>query len=90
LLGDSTTLRGWNKYDVAPTGGDSMFHMSVEYQYRGLAFFTDAGSVWDRTTPSRIRAASGIGFHFDNFFATYGVSLNGPSLGGTFMIGVRF
>lgn len=89
-LGDSTTLRGWDKYEIAPAGGDSMFHLSVEYRYRGLAFFSDMGSVWDETTPSRVRAASGVGFHFDNFFATYGVALNGPTLGGAFMIGVRF
>ena len=47
-LGDSTTLRGWNKYEVAPAGGDSMFHVSGEYRYRGLAIFTDVGSVWDQ------------------------------------------
>ena len=49
-LGDSRTLRGWNKYDIAPAGGDRMFHASVEYRYRGLAMFLDAGSVWDRDT----------------------------------------
>ena len=32
-LGDSRTLRGWDKYDIAPAGGDRMFHASVEYRY---------------------------------------------------------
>jgi hypothetical protein len=31
-LGDSTTLRGWDKYDIAPAGADRMFHSSVEYR----------------------------------------------------------
>ena len=35
-LGDSTTLRGWDKYDIAPAGGDRVFYSSVEYRYTGL------------------------------------------------------
>ena len=35
-LGDSRTLRGWDKYDIAPAGGDRMFHSSVEYRYTGI------------------------------------------------------
>jgi hypothetical protein len=89
-LGDSTTLRGWNKYEVAPAGGDSMYHVSGEYRYRGLAIFTDVGSVWDQDLQSRVRVSTGFGLHVDNFFATYAFPLNAASVGGTFMIGVRF
>jgi outer membrane protein assembly factor BamA len=89
-LGDSSTLRGWNKYEVAPAGGDSMFHVSGEYRYRGLAIFTDVGSVWDRDLEMHVRAASGFGLHIDKFFATYAFPLNAIDVGGTFMIGVRF
>ena len=35
-LGDSSTLRGWNKFDIAPAGGDRLFHASLEYRYRVL------------------------------------------------------
>ena len=31
-LGDSRTLRGWNKYDIAPAGGERVFHTSLEYR----------------------------------------------------------
>ena len=61
-LGDSRTLRGWDKYDIAPAGGDRMFHTSLEYRYRGLALFLDSGSVWDdgttRACASRRESAS--------------------------------
>ena len=30
-LGDSSTLRGWDKYDIAPVGGDRVGHFSVEH-----------------------------------------------------------
>ena len=58
-LGDSRTLRGWDKYDIAPAGGDRMFHTSLEYRYRGLALFLDSGSVWDDGSDARVRVAAG-------------------------------
>jgi outer membrane protein assembly factor BamA len=30
-LGDTTTLRGWNKFDIAPAGGNRVIHASVQY-----------------------------------------------------------
>ena len=89
-LGDSSTLRGWNKFDVAPAGGDRMVHHSLEYRYQGLAFFFDAGSVWDRGTDGRLRLATGVGFHDENVFLTVGVPLNADDLSAAFMGGVRF
>ena len=47
-LGNSTTLRGFDKYDIAPTGGERMFHSSIEYRYSHVGVFFDTGSVWDR------------------------------------------
>ena len=35
-LGDSSTLRGWDKYDIAPAGGDRVGHLSVEYRQSRL------------------------------------------------------
>jgi cell division protein FtsB len=32
-LGDTTTLRGWNKFDVAPAGGNRMVHATLEYGF---------------------------------------------------------
>jgi hypothetical protein len=34
-LGNTSTLRGWNKFDVAPRGGNRMVHASLQY---GLGF----------------------------------------------------
>ena len=87
-LGDSATLRGWNKYDIAPAGGSRVVHSSIEYRYRGLAFFLDSGSVWD--TESAFKTSTGFGYHRDNFFATLGFPLNTDDLRTAFMIGVRF
>jgi hypothetical protein len=88
-LGDSTTLRGWNKYDIAPAGGDRMFHASLEYRYGGLALFLDAGSVWDHDTNARIRVATGVGFHSGPVFVS-SFPLNTDDLSAVFTMGIRF
>ena len=89
-LGDSSTLRGWNKFDVAAAGGDRMAYQSLEYRHRGVAFFFDAGSVWDQGTDARLRLATGVGFHGDNGFLTVGFPLNADKLSAQFMAGVRW
>ena len=89
-LGDSSTLRGWNRFDVAPAGGRRMFHHSLEYRYHGFALFVDGGSVWDEGTDQRIRFSTGFGFHKDGVFLTLGVPLNADDAGVAFMMGVRF
>jgi hypothetical protein len=89
-LGDSRTLRGWDKYAIAPAGGDRMFHSSVEYRYRALAFLLDTGSVWDSGTDVRIRVASGLGIHSGPFFMTVGFPLNTDDVRAVFTTGVRF
>ncbi len=89
-LGDSRTLRGWNKYDIAPAGGDRVFHTSLEYRYSGLALFLDSGTVWDTGIDKRVRVAAGFGLHTDPFFMTLGFPLNTDDVRAVFTAGVRF
>jgi hypothetical protein len=89
-LGDTTTLRGWNKYDIAPTGGERVFHSSLEYRLHQLGFFLDTGSVWNRNTDPTIRLSTGFGLQHDNVFITFGFPLNTDDVRATFMMGVRF
>jgi Omp85 superfamily domain len=88
-LGDTLTLRGWDKYVIAPVGGDRMWHQSIEYAYRNFAYFFDAGSVWDKGNPAHVRLSTGVGYHDDNWFMTFAVPLNDRDVRLTFMIGVR-
>jgi hypothetical protein len=89
-LGNSTTLRGFDKYDIAPTGGERMFHSSIEYRFYHVAVFFDTGSVWDRDTDAKIRYSTGFGVNTDNFFLLLGFPLNGDDATPIFMTGVRF
>jgi hypothetical protein len=89
-LGDSQTLRGWDKYDIAPAGGDRMFHTSVDYGYRGLALFLDTGSVWDHHVARLTRVSAGVGFNPGPVFFTVGFPLNTDEVSAVFAMGIRF
>jgi hypothetical protein len=89
-LGDSTTLRGWDKYDIAPAGADRMFHSSIEYRYTGLALFLDVGSVWEDGSERQIRVSTGFGLHAGPAFLVVGFPLNTDNLTAVVTLGLRF
>jgi hypothetical protein len=63
VLGNSRRLRGWNKYDLDPTGGNRMVYNSVEYRYGVFKAFYDAGAIWDEGQAAVPRHSVGIGVH---------------------------
>ena len=67
VLGNSSTLRGWNKYDIDPLGGSRVAHGSVEYRYRYFQIFYDAGAVWDHSEGATPRCSAGVGLRKDGF-----------------------
>ncbi len=67
VLGNSSTLRGWNKYDIDPLGGSRVAHGSVEYRYRYIQVFYDAGAIWDRGETATARSSIGVGLRKDRF-----------------------
>jgi outer membrane protein assembly factor BamA len=85
-LGDSTTLRGWNKFDLAPAGADRMWHQSVEFQHHLFSYFFDAGSLWNAGGERRIRLATGVGFGV----LSVAFPLNADDSDATFILNVRF
>jgi Omp85 superfamily domain len=60
-LGDSTLLRGWNKFDLDPLGGNRLVYGSVTYGYHIVRVFYDAGSVWDQGKPLEPKESVGVG-----------------------------
>jgi Omp85 superfamily domain len=61
VLGNASTLRGWNKYELDPAGGNRVVHNSVEYRYGVLQVFYDTGAIWDRNDAAVVRHSAGIG-----------------------------
>jgi len=61
VLGNSSTLRGWNKYDLDPLGGNRMVHNSVDLRYGLFQIFYDSGAIWDQNDSATLRHSAGIG-----------------------------
>lgn len=88
-LGDTRTLRGWDKYAIDPAGGSRLYYASLEYAYTGLSVFLDVGSVWDRPGESHTRVSTGLGFYAGPAFATIGFPLNTNHVTAVFTMGLR-
>ena len=89
-LGDSRTLRGWNKWAITPVGGDRMFSTTLEYRYGPVDLFFDSGSVWDTGTEKRLRFSTGVSFSPGPVFFTLGFPLNTDEFHAVFAMGLRF
>jgi len=59
-LGNTTALRGWNKFDLDPIGGTRLAHVSTEYWYRVLGVFMNSGMIWDDGQPAVVRYSLGV------------------------------
>ena len=62
VLGNASTLRGWSKFAIDPLGGSRMVHGSINYAYRKLQAFYDAGAIWDKPQDRQARQSAGVGF----------------------------
>ncbi len=94
-LGNSTTLRGWSKFEVAPLGGDRMVHNSLEYRHRiergtDLLAFYDIGAVWDRGAPAEAKHAVGVGLRAWRFQMALGFPVRSGRMEPMFSAGVYF
>lgn len=61
VLGNASTLRGWNKFDLDPLGGSKVVHGTLEYGYHWFEAFYDTGAIWDRTQDREQKQSLGTG-----------------------------
>ena len=91
VLGNSRTLRGWNKYDLDPRGGFNVAHGSIEYSYRGCLVFYDTGAVWDRPSEREQKQSLGLGFRTkDGFQVAVAFPLRNGHVDPIFYAGIGF
>ena len=90
-LGDSRTLRGWSKFDVAPLGGSRVAHGSLEYTFHWVGVFYDTGAVWDREEKASVKHSVGtrLGGH-EGFFIAVAFPLRSGSVQPLFILGMNF
>jgi len=89
-LGNSHSLRGWNKFDVAPLGGNRMAHNALEYRYRWFRVFYDAGAVWNRGQHAAAKHSLGFGFRHHDFTLALAFPVKDGRAEPMFMAGLTF
>jgi len=90
VLGNASTLRGWNKFDLDPMGGNRMAHNSVEYRYGVFQAFYDSGAVWDRNDTATVRHSAGIGLRQGVFSLAVAFPLREGHIDPIFMVGMNY
>lgn len=94
VLGNTRTLRGWNKFEIDPLGGSRMIYGSTSYRYRVLEVFYDTGSVWDRKENAVARNSVGCSLLFgslrDGLAFTVGFPLRDGHMQPLFMMSANF
>jgi surface antigen Omp85-like protein len=90
VLGNATFLRGWNKFEIDPWGGNRFVHNSVEYRYRVFQVFYDTGAVWESGQAAIPRHSVGVGLRQSAFFLAIAVPIRDRRLDPIFMVGMNY
>jgi hypothetical protein len=90
VLGNSTTLRGWDKYEIDPLGGNRVIHNSVDYRYGWFQGFYDSGMVWDSGQPKVLRHSVGAGIHQGPVFLAVAIPVRTGRVDPIFMVSMNY
>jgi hypothetical protein len=88
VLGNTYYLRGWNKYQIDPLGGNRAIHNSVEYHYGPLQAFYDCGAIWDEGEPVVARHSVGLGVRESVFSLAVAIPIRSGHVEPIFMMGI--
>ncbi len=95
VVGTSSLLRGWNRFEIDPLGGTRLVHNSVTYRYRfprrltGQVFY-DAGSLWHGSGDSAIRHSLGVGVSRSIFTLAVAIPVKEGRVDPVFMVGMNY
>lgn len=90
VMGNATTLRGWNKFELDPLGGSHIVHGSIDYSYRWLQIFYDTGALWDTAREREQRQSVGTGFKLDGFQLAVAFPIRSGHMEPIFYAGMNF
>jgi hypothetical protein len=88
VMGNSIYLRGWNKYEIDPLGGNRMVHNTVDYHYGLFRIFYDTGAIWDEGQTAVPRHSLGVGLRESVFTLAVAFPVRSGHVEPVFMMGV--
>jgi len=95
VVGTSSLLRGWNRFEIDPLGGTRLVHNSVTYRYRfprkltGQVFY-DAGALWHGNGDSGVRHSVGVGVSRSIFTLAVAFPVREGRIDPVFMVGMNY
>jgi outer membrane protein assembly factor BamA len=94
VLGSSSTLRGWDRYEMDPLGGSRLFHNELTYGYRvadgTVEWFYDAGSLWQSDRAAILRHSVGVGYKQGIFVLAVAFPVREGRIEPVFMAGMNY
>lgn len=90
ILGNSVALRGWNKYEIDPIGGNRVVTNTVEYRYGRFQAFYDAGAIWDEGQPAPLRHSLGVGLRESILSLAVAFPIRGGRVEPVFIMGILY
>lgn len=102
VLGSSSTLRGWNRYDIDPLGGSRVIHDEIAWNYRlregsggplggeSVEAFYDTGALWQQDRHAMLRHSLGAGVRKGVFVVSVAVPLRSGGFEPVFMAGMNY
>ncbi|HKW98269.1 MAG TPA: BamA/TamA family outer membrane protein [Bryobacteraceae bacterium] len=90
VLGTSSLMRGWNKYDLDPLGGSRLVHNSLDYRYGMVDIFYDIGAIWDAGQDVVARHSIGVGLRKNSFLIAMAFPIKEGRVTPTFMVGMNY
>jgi len=90
MLGNSTLLRGWNRFELDPLGGNRMVANTAEYRYRLFDVFYDSGAIWDQGQTAVLRHSVGVGIRQNGMYAALAFPIKEGHIEPVFMVGMNY
>lgn len=96
VLGNSTTLRGWDKFEIDPLGAGRLIYGSAGYGYRKVRAFYDAGAILDKAPASAaagrrgVKQSAGIGMKVEGILLAVAFPLRNDRMEPVFIAGMNF
>ncbi len=94
VLGTSSSLRGWNRYDIDPLGGSRVVHNEMSYAYRvgdkSVEGFYDCGTLWQSDRAAKLRHSAGVSFRQGVFVMTLAFPLREGRVEPVLMAGMNY
>jgi hypothetical protein len=90
IIGNSTMLRGWNRFELDPLGGNRVVANTLEYRYRLLDIFYDSGAIWDQGQTAILRHSVGVGVRQNGMYAALAFPIREGHIEPVFMVGMNY